>query len=218
VDRFDDLVDAVGELDEQRALRIVEGALAAGHSPLEITRSGERGMRVVGERYEHGMYFLSGLIMAGEIFKGIMALVQPGLQVELSGDASGRVLLGTVVGDIHDIGKNIVTMALRGFGFTVNDLGVDVRPERFVEGARSFQPDVIGLSGLTSASYESMRATIIALRADGDPVGDIPIIIGGVAVNEQVMEFTRADFWTNDAMEGVRICERLRRSPLQNEG
>ncbi|HZK49582.1 MAG TPA: cobalamin-dependent protein [Thermoleophilia bacterium] len=210
MDRLHELVHAVGELDEQRALLIVEGALEAGDSPLEITRAGERGMRVVGERYEQGVYFLSGLIMAGEIFKGIMALVKPGLQAELSGDASGRVLLGTVAGDIHDIGKNIVTMALRGFGFTVDDLGVDVRPERFVEAARSFQPDVVGLSGLTSASYEAIRLAIEALRAAGEPVGSTPIIIGGAAVNQQVADFTGADHWTTDAMEGVRICERLR--------
>jgi methylmalonyl-CoA mutase cobalamin-binding domain/chain len=204
MDRLHELVDAVAELDEQRALHIVERALAAGESPLELTRAGEHGMRRVGERYEQGVYFLSGLIMAGEIFKGIMAFVRPGLEMELAGDASGRVLLGTVAGDIHDIGKNIVTMALRGFGFTVEDLGVDVSPERFAEAARSFHPDIIGLSGLTSTSYESMRLAIEALR------GDIPIIVGGVAVNEQVAEFTGADYWTNDAMEGVRICERLR--------
>lgn len=211
VGRFHDLADAVAELDEQRALCIVEAALAAGDSPLEITRAGEHGMRLVGERYEEGAYFLSGLIMAGEIFKEIVALVQPGLEVELSGDASGRVLLGTVAGDIHDIGKNIVSMALRGFGFTVDDLGVDVSPERFVEAARSFRPDIIGLSGLTSASYESMRLAIKALRAgDIDRVGHIPIVIGGGAVNRQVADFAGAGYWSTDAMEGVRICERLK--------
>lgn len=178
---------------------------------MEITRAGEHGMRRVGERYEQGVYFLSGLIMAGEIFKEIVALVQPGLEIELSGDASGRVLLGTVAGDIHDIGKNIVSMALRGFGFTVEDLGVDVSPERFVEAARSCHPDIIGLSGLTSASYESMRLAIKALRAgDIDRVGDIPIVIGGAAVNRQVADFVGADHWSTDAMEGVRICERLK--------
>ncbi len=209
MDRMPELVSAIADLDETTSLRLVDTALAEHESPLAVTRAGEQGMRLVGERYEGGTYFLSGLIMAGEIFKGILARLGPGLEAEMSGGGSGRVLVGTVKGDIHDIGKNILTAALRGFGFTVRDLGVDVSPERFVEEARSFRPDVVGLSGLTSASYSSMRGTVEAFRADEATLGTLPIVIGGVNVDETVARHIGADYWADDAMEGVRICQEL---------
>ncbi|MHB9114315.1 MAG: cobalamin B12-binding domain-containing protein [Thermoleophilia bacterium] len=208
-DTLGELAGALAELDEAGTRRLVEDALAAGESPLAITRAGERGMRVVGERYESGVYFLSALIMAGEIFKGLMARLGSDLEAELSGAASGRVLVGTVKGDIHDIGKNVLVIALRGFGFTVRDVGVDVPAEVFVEEARVFRPDVVGLSGLTSASYTSMRDTVAAFRSAAAELGELPIVIGGVVVDENVARFTGAGYWAHDAMEGVRICEEL---------
>ncbi|MBU2603848.1 MAG: cobalamin-dependent protein [Actinobacteria bacterium] len=207
--RMQELVRAIADLDETTALRLVEKVLAAGESPLAVTQAAEEGMRLVGELYEGGTYYLSGLIMAGEIFRGILARLGPELEAEQSGTASGQVLVGTVQGDIHDIGKNILTTVLRGFGFTVRDLGVDVSPTRFLEEARSFRPDVVGLSGLTSASYKSMRSTVDAFRAAAGEFGDLPIVIGGVVVDETVARYTGARYWADDAMEGVRICEEL---------
>jgi methanogenic corrinoid protein MtbC1 len=114
-----------------------------------------------------------------------------------------------VQGDIHDLGKNLLMMLLRCYGFTVVDLGVDVEPQRFVGEARAFRPDVIGLSGLITAAYTSMRETVAALRGmmaeDG---GSIPILLGG-QVDEQVCRFVGADHWSTDAMDGVRLCQRL---------
>src|SRR5680860_199591 len=184
-------------------------ALGAGEVALAITRAAERGMRLVGQHYEDGTYFLSGLIMAGEIFKNILALVMPSLEEELVGEESGRVLVGTVSGDIHDIGKNILTTALRGFGFTVEDLGVDVPPEVFLEKVDSFQPDVVGLSGLTSASYKSMRRTVEVLRGSPQQPDGLPIVIGGATVDEEGAAVTHADSWTKDAMEGIRIIQQF---------
>lgn len=167
-------------------------------------------MREVGERYECHDYYLSGLIMAGEIFREVMVLTQPSLEDELAGTATGTVLLGTVRGDIHNIGKNVVRVALRSFGFTVEDLGVDVAPEVFVERLEATRPDIVGLSGLVSASYQSMRDTVAQVRTHAERHGrHIPVIIGGGTVNEEVCRYVGADFWTTDALEGVRICQRL---------
>jgi methanogenic corrinoid protein MtbC1 len=165
---------------------------------------------VVGERYEKQEYYLSGLILAGEIFREVLSLAQPGLEHELSGEASGRVLLGTVAGDIHDIGKNIVATALQGFGFTVRDLGVDVPAQLFLEAAREFEPDIVGLSGLVSESYHNMRSTVSLLKEHRSELGRMPaIVLGGGTLDEEVRRYVGADSWTTDAMEGVRICQRL---------
>ena len=147
--------------------------------------------------------------MAGDILREVMELVLPSIEEQFSGRTAGRVLLGTVQGDIHDLGKNLLMMLLRCYGFTVIDLGVDVAPERFVEEARALCPDVIGLSGLITAAYTSMRDTVGVLRrmmaADGRT---IPILLGG-QVDEQVCQFVGADYWSTDAMDGVRLCQRL---------
>jgi methylmalonyl-CoA mutase cobalamin-binding domain/chain len=138
-----------------------------------------------------------------------MDIVLPAVEARYSGKSSGRILVGTVQGDIHDLGKNMLLMLLRSYGFSVVDLGVDVAPDRFVDEARTFQPHVIGLSGLITAAHTSMRETVSALRAmmaeDGRA---IPIVLGG-QVDEQVCRYAGADYWTTDAMEGVRLCQRL---------
>ncbi len=203
------LTEALAELQEKEALKIVHLRIARGDDPMQIIDDCQKGMREVGERYAQQRYFLSALIMAGEILRQIMEIVLPAVEARYSGQSSGRVLIGTVQGDIHDLGKNMVTMLLRSYGFLVLDLGVDVPPEQFVEEASAFRPHLIGLSGLITASYGSMRETVSALRsmmaADGDAV---PIVIGG-QVDEQVCRYADADHWTTDAMEGVRLCQRL---------
>jgi methylmalonyl-CoA mutase cobalamin-binding domain/chain len=165
--------------------------------------------RSVGERYEQKDIYLSGLIMAGEIFRSVMTVAQPGLEDELAGDASGRVLLGTVAGDIHDIGKNIAALAFRMFGFTVEDLGVNVPPETFLEAAKSFRPDIVGLSGLLSVAFTAMHDTVEIFTAHLAELAPKPVIvIGGGTIDEQVARYVGADLWTDDAMEGVRLCRR----------
>ncbi len=204
------LKEKVAALDEEGVLSLVRQSLESGTDPVEIIAACEEGMRVVGEQYERGVFYLSGLIMAGEIFRQVLELTQPALQEALKGEASGRVLIGTAHGDIHDIGKTIVHIALRSFGFQVEDLGVDVPPQRFVERALTWQPDVIGISGLITSSYESMRETVRLLRAAAPH--PIPIIIGGGMMNDQICRFVGADYWTNDALKGVRICEEIIRN------
>ncbi len=201
---------AVAALDYKGTLSLVEQALARGESAVDIVHATQAGLRVVGERYEQQEIFLSGLIMAGEIFRGVMELVQPDWESGLQGEASGRVLLGTVAGDIHDLGKNMAALTFRAFGFAVEDLGVDVPPEDFVEAARRSRPDIIGLSGLLTLAFTAMKETVTLIHENSAQLGGAPlIVIGGATIDEHVARYVGADHWTNDAMEGVRLCQRL---------
>lgn len=205
------LRDGIVELDENGVLATVRACLAAEADPVAVIAACEEGMRLVGERYEQQEYYLSGLIMAGEIFREVLELAQPALQESLAGDSQGRVLIGTVQGDIHDIGKTIFEIALRSYGFTVEDLGVDVPPQVFAERAAAWQPDIVGLSGLLSTAYDAMRETVRLLHALAPQEGKapVPILIGGGLVNEQVRSYVGADHWCRDAIQGVRLCHRL---------
>lgn len=204
-----ELAAALADLREGEVLAMVRARSARGDDPLQIIEDCQAGMREVGERYAQRRYYLSGLIMAGEILREVMGIVMPSVETRFSGHTSGRVLLGTVQGDIHDLGKNLLQVLLQCHGFTVLDLGVDVAPAQFVAEARAFKPHAIGLSGLITAAHATMRETVMALRAmmaqDG---ARLPILLGG-QVDEQVCRFVDADYWSTDAMEGVRLFQRL---------
>jgi dimethylamine corrinoid protein len=204
------LIHHVAELNEQEVLALVQQCLSNGDDPLSIVEDCQEGVRRVGERYEQRQYFLSGLIMAGEIFREVMELIQPVIKEKVRGNGSGRILLGTVQGDIHDIGKNIQGMLLSCYGFTVYDLGVDVPPDAFVTQATKARPDIIGLSGLLTSSYDAMRDTITLFRHNPDhTLEGIPIIVGGGSINDQVCQYVGANYWIVNAMDGVRLCQRL---------
>jgi methanogenic corrinoid protein MtbC1 len=200
------LIAAIADLQEETVLALVRQRLDAGDDPLLIIEDCKEGMRQVGLRYERNRYFLAGLIMAGEIFRQMMELLQPVVERQVSGHASGRILLGTVEGDIHDLGKNIVNMLLSCHNFVVHDLGVDVSPTVFAEQVAQVQPHIVGLSGLLTSSYDAMRETVALLRARGYQK---PIIIGGGQLNEKVCQYVGADHWTTDAVTGVELCQRL---------
>jgi methanogenic corrinoid protein MtbC1 len=211
VDELDALADAIVELEERETLRLARDILAKGEkTPAAILNTCQQAMRVVGERYERQEYYLSGLILAGEIFKEVLDLVQPDEERPLVGEPAGVILLGTVAGDIHDVGKNMFSTALRSFRFSVVDLGVDVSAKRFLQEVRRSRPDVVCLSGLITGAFHSMRATVGLLRAHESELGYMPpIVLGGSTMDEQVCRYAGADFWSTDAMEGVRICLRL---------
>jgi len=200
------LIVAVANLQEDVALALVRHRLDAGDDPLLIIEDCQEGMRQVGVRYERREYYLAGLIMGGEIFRQVMELLQPVVERQISGHGSGRILLGTVQGDIHDLGKNIVNMLLRCHSFVVCDLGVDVSPTVFAEQAAQVQPHLVGLSGLLTSSYDAMRETVALLRTQ-EYRG--PIIIGGGQLSEEVCQYVSADHWTTDAVTGVDLCRRL---------
>jgi 5-methyltetrahydrofolate--homocysteine methyltransferase len=148
--------------------------------------------------------------MSGEIFREVVEMVQPLLVKKSNGKSSGRILVGTVSGDIHDIGKNMLGMLLTCYGFTVIDLGVDVPPAEFAAQAVSLQPDIVGLSGLITASFEMMKETVSVLRAEAAKNGiSFPILIGGGMIDDQVCHYVGADYWLRDAMAGVRLCQSL---------
>ncbi|HEY4688820.1 MAG TPA: cobalamin-dependent protein [Anaerolineae bacterium] len=204
------LIHLLADLDEEAVLKLVQRCLAAGDDPLQIIEDCNAGMRLVGERYERGEFFVSGLIMSGEIFREVVELVQPHLEMHAGGTASGRVLLGTVRGDIHDIGKNMVGTLLACHGFTVIDLGIDVPPVDFATKAIEVEPDVVGLSGLITSSFDAMRETVAVLRAEAQNHQRVfPIMIGGGLIDEPVCRYVGADYWVPDAMTGVRLCQRL---------
>lgn len=214
--KLERLTEAVIDLDEATTLSLAKSLLAEGFAPLAIVQAGDRGMRVVGERYERQEYFLSALIVAGEIFKEVIDLVQPD-PGQMANPEVGRVLLGTVAGDIHDLGKSIFASALRGFDFNVRDIGVDVSPQRFLAEARSFKPDILCLSGLITPAIESMRDTIKLFRTNEPELGKTPVVVGG-NVDNVVGRFVGADSWTTDAMEGVRICLQLMGCATDDDG
>lgn len=209
-DKRAELVRLVADLNETVALSLVDARIQTGEDPLAIVEDCQEGLRQVGVLYEQRVYYLSGLIMAGEIFREAMELLGPMIKVRFSGSETGTILLGTVSGDIHDIGKNSLSMLLTSYGFTVHDLGVDVAPAEFLLKAIQVKPDIIGLSGLLTSSFEAMRETIHLIRSSGENgVSTLPIIIGGNQLNQQVCQYVGADYWVTDAMTGVRLCQQL---------
>lgn len=200
------LILAISDLKEETALALVQQRLAAGEDPLVLLEACQEGMRQVGLRYERHEYYLAGLIMAGEIFGQVMELLRPVVRGQVSDRASGAMLLGTVQGDIHDLGKNIVNMLLRCHHVAVCDLGVDVPPATFAQQAARLQPQIVGLSGLLTSAYDAMHDTVALLRSEGYQG---PIVIGGGQISEEVCRYVGADYWTTDGVAGVELCKRL---------
>ncbi|MEM2942573.1 MAG: corrinoid protein [Candidatus Bathyarchaeia archaeon] len=202
------IAQSLAELDSERLQKAVEEALRKGVSPQDIVKEGmSRGMAIVGERYEKGDYFLSELIMAGVTMKEGMALVEPHLKGRMS-EARGRVVIGTVEGDLHDIGKNIVATMLRSAQFEVHDLGVDVPPRVFVEKARELKPDIVALSALLSVTISKVKETIDALK-ESSLRGSVKVLVGGSCLNEKIAEKVGADAFGHDAWDGVVKAKQL---------
>lgn len=196
-------------LDEHGVLDAVTERVACGDDPLSVMEECQLGMRHVGEHYQSGKYFISGLIMAGEIFREAMLILSPLLRDAPTASGVGSIVLCTVRGDIHDLGKSIVAMLLQSYGFDVHDLGVDVQPEEVARQVRGLRPDIVGLSGLLSVATAGMKDTVDVLREVSQELGrDVPVIIGGGIVDEQLCRYTGADLWANDAAEGVRLIRR----------
>jgi 5-methyltetrahydrofolate--homocysteine methyltransferase len=202
-----DLVRAITEIREEDAVAIVDDLLAGGTDPSEIIESCRVAMTIIGARFEAGEAFIPELIMAGEIMAAISAGVRPHLSDGRRVGSLGRVVLGTVRGDIHDIGKDIVASLLEASGFEVFDLGVDVEPRRFVETVREQGACTVALSCLLTTGFDSMKATVAAI----DDAGMRPmakVMIGGAPITADVCDYVGADGWGDDAATALRLAGR----------
>lgn len=200
------LKDNIVNLEYEKAKEAARKALEAGIEPAHIIKAIAEAMDVVGKKYEKGEYFLSELIVAGELGKELTKMLEPYLKKEEI-KRIGKVVIGTVKGDLHDIGKNIVAMMLEVAGFEVIDLGADVPPERFVEAVKREKPDIVAMSALLTTTMVEMKNVIEALKEAG--VRDkVKVIVGGAPITRDFAESIGADGYGIDAIEGVRICKR----------
>ncbi len=199
------LVTALADLEEDRVLDIVGEALNEGAEPLSILQACQRGMTEVGDRFEKKEYFVSDLMMSGEIFKQVGLILEPHLKssTRISG---GAVVIGTVQGDIHDIGKDIVVNMLKSADLDVTDLGVDVPPARFIDALRETDASVLCMSGLLTLAFDSMKETIHEVT-DAGLRDKVRIMVGGGPVNNLVCEVVGADDWGADAQAAVRLAK-----------
>jgi methanogenic corrinoid protein MtbC1 len=201
------LVEAIAEMRDDEAVPLAEKLLDDGTPPAEILGACREAMGIVGQRFEEGEYFVPELILAGEMLREISQIVKPRMATSSEATAKhGTIVLGTVAGDIHDIGKDIVYFMLDVNGFEVHDLGVDVPVATFVDKVRELRPQVVALSGFLTLSYDAMKETIEALAAAGVR-DDVKIMIGGGTVDEQVREYAGADAFGSDAMSAVTLAK-----------
>ncbi len=199
------LIDTLADLKEEEALGIVRERLESGEDPMNILADSRKALETVGTRFADGSYFIPDLVYSGEILKAISDLVKPKLNQEAEIERIGKVIIGTVAGDIHDIGKDIVVFMFDVNGFEVYDLGVDVPADKFVEKIKETGAKIVGLSGFLTLAYDSMKQTVEEINKAG--LSDVQIMIGGGQITEEVMKYTGADAYGKDAMTGVAIAK-----------
>ncbi len=200
-----ELTDAIVGMDEDGAMLLVAALLDSGVDPGEVLEEAKAAMTVLGDRFECEEAFIPELIMGGEIMKRIADELKPRIKGEAVAADRGTIVLGTVAGDIHDIGKDVVVLMLDVNGYDVHDLGIDVPIEKFVAAIDELQPQVIGLSGLLTLAFDSMKATVDGIAAAGKR-DQVKIMIGGSPVDEQVCTYTGADGWGRDAAAALRMA------------
>lgn len=201
------LVEAIANIEEADALKLAQEMLDAGEDPNAVLDACREAMSIVGERYETGEYFLPELVIAGDMLTSIGALVKPRLQAgSAGGPPAGRVIIGTVAGDIHDVGKDIVAFMLDANRFEVHDLGVDVAADTFIAKIREVSPDVVALSGFLTLAFDSMRDTVEAIQEAGLR-DSVKIMIGGAPMDDKVTEYIGADAFGRDASAAVRLAK-----------
>jgi methanogenic corrinoid protein MtbC1 len=200
-----ELSAALVGLQRDKVVGLVESRIAAGEEPLAILEECRQGMSLVGERFQAGEYYLAELLLSAEIFKTAAALLAPHLTH--ASEPAGTVVLATMQGDIHDLGKNIFATLLRAHAFEVHDLGVNVAPLLLVEKVKELRPHFVGLSALLTTTFPSMKQTTDMLR-DAGLRDELKLLIGGGVTTAALKEYVGADFQTTDAIEGVAYCTR----------
>ena len=201
---MNEISEAIVELEEEKVLKLVKEKLDSGEDPIKVLEALRMGMSEIGKG-SGDTIFLTDLIMAGEIFNEAMEILMPKL-VSGSTKNLGKVVIGTVEGDIHNIGKDIAINFLKAEGFDVIDLGVDVPPQKFIDAIKEHNPPVVGMSGLLTLSIEPMKKAIEAIAA-ANLRDKVKVIIGGERTDEEVRKYVGADAWVNDAIDGVKIIK-----------
>jgi len=208
------LTNNLVELERDQVLSEVKERLNQKEDPLKIFEECKRGMEIVGEKYKSKEYFLAELMLSGDLFKEVTELIEPflgGKQTE--GDIKGKIVLGTIKGDIHDLGKDIFATLLKLEGFKIYDLGVDVNPDIIVEKVKEIQPDFLGFSALLTITFDPMKEVIEKLEEAG--LRDrLKILVGGGITTPLVKDYIGADFQTTDAVQGVQYCVELIKSKV----
>jgi len=202
------LIELIADMNEEEAIKLANDMLDNGYDPMKLLEHCRAGMDVVGKRFESGEYFLPELMLAGEMLSEISKKAKPLIVESQSGGEAankGVVLIGTVHGDLHDIGKNIVTFMLDINGYKVIDLGIDVPIDTFIDSIKEHQPSVVGLSGFLTLAFDSMKETIDAIQSAGLR-DDIKIMIGGGQVDDTIRNYTGADAFGLNAMSAVSLC------------
>jgi len=203
------LAKLLSDLKEPEALAFVEKALGEGVDPMDLLGDAREGMNIVGQRFASQEYFIPDLVFSGEILNGIVQKLEPKLK-EAKGKETqrlGKVIIGTVAGDIHDIGKNLVAFMLDVNGFEVHDLGVDVPAQKFVNTIKESGAPIVGLSGFLALAFDSMKQTIEALK-DAGLRDKVKVMIGGGQISEEIRKYTGADAYGKDAMAGVTLAKK----------
>jgi 5-methyltetrahydrofolate--homocysteine methyltransferase len=200
------LVKLLSDLKEPEALEFVEKALGEGVDPADLLGEAKEGMNIVGQRFASEEYFIPDLVFSGEILKGIVKMLEPHLKKGEEAERLGKVIIGTVAGDIHDIGKDLVVFMLDVSGFEVTDLGIDVPAQKFVDTIKETGSRVVGLSGFLTLAFQSMKDTVEAINEAGLR-DNVKIMIGGGQIDDQVKSFAGADAYGKDAMAAVTLAK-----------
>jgi methanogenic corrinoid protein MtbC1 len=201
-----ELTNAIAELKENEALKLTKEKLDRGEDPHKILEESRNGMSIVGKRFSEGEYFLPELIYSGEILKEVNELVKPKLTTGVETKRIGKCIIGTVAGDIHDIGKDIVVFMMDVSGFEVYDLGIDVPPQKFVDKIKETNAPIVGLSGFLTLAFDSMKETVEAIKSAG--LRDkVKIMIGGGQIDEEIRKYSGADAYGRDAMTAVALAK-----------
>lgn len=198
------LIAAITEMREDDALQLTNELLDGGTSPMDILDACKDAMGVIGGRFERGESFIPELMLAGEMMTAISDVIKPRMAEDATTEKLGKIVIGTVEGDIHDIAKDIVVFMLDLNGFEVTDLGVDVSPAKFVETVKETGATIVGLSGFLTLAFDPMKDTVAALKEAG--LDDVKVMIGGGQIDEQIREYTGADAYGRDAMAAVALA------------
>ncbi|NVM04517.1 MAG: cobalamin B12-binding domain-containing protein [Candidatus Helarchaeota archaeon] len=204
----DELATDLADLERDKIYKAVKKRAEAGENPLQILGECRQGMKIVGDRFQAGEYFLSDMIIAAQIFDEVASILEPYLANAGPAETIGKVVLATLKGDIHDLGKNIFATLLNANGFEVHDIGVDVDPVILVNKVKEVQPDIVGFSALITSAFSSMKEAVDLLEEKGLR-SQIKLIVGGGLTTPAVKEYIGADFQTTDANEGALFCKEV---------